>query len=375
MTSLLFHVQHLVGIGHLRRAERLVRAAVESGLTVHVARGGVAMQAEDWGGADVHGLPPLTADPTHFGRLLTDQGTPPDDAFKAGRRDALLALFERVKPDLLLLEGYPFARRALRFELEPLLAAAANRKPPPKIAVSLRDILVTKDNPARNSEILGILARSVDQILVHGDPRVIALEASFPAAVELKAKIRYTGYVGPEAPVRRDLREGVVVSVGGGAVGADLLIAAAAARPMTRLADAPWSLVTGPAMPDSDARRIEALAGAGLTVYRNRPDLPTLMAQSVLSVSQAGYNTVLDLLAAGPRAVLVPFAAPGETEQTQRCDLLAAAGVAVVTAEQGLTPERLAQAIEQALDRPAPNFTVAMDGAAETARLLKALAR
>jgi predicted glycosyltransferase len=128
-------------------------------------------------------------------------------------------------------------------------------------------------------------------------------------------------------------------------------------------------------MPDSDARRIEALAGAGLTVYRNRPDLPTLMAQSVLSVSQAGYNTVLDLLAAGPRAVLVPFAAPGETEQTQRCDLLAAAGVAVVTAEQGLTPERLAQAIEQALDRPAPNFTVAMDGAAETARLLKALAR
>ena len=47
----------------------------------------------------------------------------------------------------------------------------------------------------------------------------------------------------------------------------------------------------------------------------------------------------------------------------------------MVTAEQGLTPERLAQAIEQALDRPAPNFTVAMDGAAETARLLKALAR
>jgi predicted glycosyltransferase len=167
----------------------------------------------------------------------------------------------------------------------------------------------------------------------------------------------------------------VVASVGGGAVGIELLMAAAAARKLTRLADAPWSLVTGPAMPEVDARRIEALSGPGISVFRNRPDLPVMMAEAVLSISQAGYNTVLDLLSAGPRAVLVPFAAPGETEQTQRCALLEAAGVAVVTPEKDLTPERLAAAIERALDRPAPAFTVAMDGAAETARLLKDLAR
>jgi predicted glycosyltransferase len=128
-------------------------------------------------------------------------------------------------------------------------------------------------------------------------------------------------------------------------------------------------------MPEADARRVVAMAGTGIDVFRNRPDLPAMMAQSQLSISQAGYNTVLDLLSAGPRAVLVPFAAPGETEQTQRCALLESAGVAVVTPELGLTPERLAQAIERAMDLPAPAFTVAMDGAAETARLLKALAQ
>ncbi len=374
MSRLLFHVQHLVGIGHLRRAERLARAAAAAGMSVHVLRGGMATAGEDWGEAEVHALPPLTADPTDFGRLLTEAGTAPDDAFRALRRSRLLALFAEIAPQAVLLEGYPFARRALRFELEPLLATIAETRPKPVVVTSLRDILVAKDDPARTQGILDIVARSIDQILVHGDPRVIALEASFPAAAALSDKIRYTGYVGPAAPVATQPRAGVVVSVGGGAVGVELLLAAAAARPLTRLAAAPWSLVTGPAMPETDARRVEAVAGPGLCVFRNRPDLPTMMANATLSVSQAGYNTVLDLLSAGPRAVLVPFAAPGETEQTQRCDLLAAAGVAVVTPEHGLTPQRLAAAIETALDRPASTFTVAMDGAAETARLLKAFA-
>ena len=375
MTRLLFHVQHLVGIGHLRRAERLARAAVAAGIEVHVARGGEATAGEDWGGAFVHPLPALHADASDFGRLLTEAGTSPNEGFKAHRRDRLLALFRRVAPDVLLLEGYPFARRALRFELEPLLVIVAEARPRPAVAVSLRDILVAKDDAARTQGIIDRVKASVDQVLVHGDPRVIALEASFPAASSIADKIRYTGYVGPSAPTATRARSGVVASVGGGAVGIELLRAAAAARKLTRLADAPWSLVTGPAMPEVDARRIEALSGPGISVFRNRPDLPVMMAEAVLSISQAGYNTVLDLLSAGPRAVLVPFAAPGETEQTQRCALLEAAGVAVVTPEKDLTPERLAAAIERALDRPAPAFTVAMGGAAETARLLKDLAR
>ena len=37
-----------------------------------------------------------------------------------------------------------------------------------------------------------------------------------------------------------------------------------------------------------------------------------------LSISQSGYNTVCDVLQAGCRAIYVPFAAGGETEQTVR---------------------------------------------------------
>jgi predicted glycosyltransferase len=79
-----------------------------------------------------------------------------------------------------------------------------------------------------------------------------------------------------------------------------------------------------------------------------------MLARCAVSVSQAGYNTVVELLAAGARAVLVPFAAAGETEQTRRAELLAGRGLAQVVVEPELTPARLAEAIDRALAAPPP---------------------
>jgi predicted glycosyltransferase len=89
-----------------------------------------------------------------------------------------------------------------------------------------------------------------------------------------------------------------------------------------------------------------------------------------LSVSQAGYNTVLDILIAGVPAVFVPFAQINETEQTQRAEALAKHGRAVVTPEANLTPERLAGAIDDALALPRNRHSVRLGGAEESARIL-----
>ena len=56
----------------------------------------------------------------------------------------------------------------------------------------------------------------------------------------------------------------------------------------------------------------------GCTLERHRPDLAALMGRCEVSVSQAGYNTVVEGLAAGARMVLVPFAGGVEDEQEQR---------------------------------------------------------
>ncbi len=231
--KLLFHVQHLLGIGHHRRAERLVRGLVDAGFAVTVATGGHPVEGEDWSGAARVQLPPARADGNDFRHLLDADGRPVDDAWKARRRDLLLALFDRIAPDVLLLEAFPFARRQLRFELTPLLQRAAVAAPRPLVATSVRDILVAKPNPDRIAEVVDTVRRHVDLVLVHGDPAVIRLDATFPAAAELADRTAYTGYIAPPAPAAPAAeRRGVLVSVGGGAVGVDRLLAAAAARPL-----------------------------------------------------------------------------------------------------------------------------------------------
>jgi predicted glycosyltransferase len=96
-----------------------------------------------------------------------------------------------------------------------------------------------------------------------------------------------------------------------------------------------------------------------------------------LSISQAGYNTTLEVLAAGVPAVLVPFAAGEEGEQSMRAKLLAERGLLTLVEEKGLTGARLAAGIERELQRPRParGAELRLDGAAESAReVLSALA-
>jgi len=371
--KLAFYVQHLLGIGHHRRAELLARALVAEGFDTVILSGGTAVTGEDWGGARIVRLPAARADGVAFKTLVDTQGRPIDDAWRALRRTALLDTVAAEQPDILLLESFPFARRQFRFELLPLLDWARDQVPRPLVVTSIRDILVAKPEPKRVAEVVATIERSVDRVLVHGDPAVIRLDATFPAAAAIADRLHYTGFVAAPAPARAAAaRDGVIVSVGGGAVGAELLLAAAAARALTRALDRPWRLITGPLMPAPQVAAIEAAAPPGVAVERHRADFRDLLGGAVLSISQAGYNTVLDLLQAGPRMVLVPFAASGETEQTIRAAQLAAAGRAVIVPEADLTPELLAAAVDRALAAPAPaKLALADDGAAASARLLR----
>ncbi|MEE9209029.1 MAG: glycosyltransferase, partial [Kiloniellales bacterium] len=82
-----------------------------------------------------------------------------------------------------------------------------------------------------------------------------------------------------------------------------------------------------------------------------RPDFRSLLARARLSISQAGYNTVLEVLAAGVPAVVVPFAAGSESEQSLRARRLAERGALTLVEEAALTPANLATAMAAALAR------------------------
>jgi len=357
-----FHVQHLLGIGHLRRAATLAGALEAAGFEVTLASGGMPVP-----GMRVLQLPPASSDAA-FKQLLDERGQPVDDPWKARRRDALLAAWRASGADVLMIELFPFGRRQMRFELLPLLDEARSARRRPLIVCSARDLIQWR--PTRESEMLETFQRYFDRLLVHGDPRLASF--NFGLSGKIADQLHYTGYIASSV-AKSDAGSGeVLVSAGGGAVGQPILEAALAARPLTSLRERPWRLLTGINAREADVDSLRKRAPSGVTVERSREDFTARLANCALSVSQAGYNTVMETLAARARAVVVPFAGGGEAEQTMRTHLLVARGMVEMVEEEALNPRSLAAAIERAVARPRPAAgEIDLDGAAKSARLLR----
>jgi predicted glycosyltransferase len=373
----LFHVQHLLGIGHLKRAEILADAMAEAGLDVTVAHGGLAVEEVPFRRVRVAHLPPATIANEDFSNLLDGTGRPVDDAWRSARRDALLDLHRTTDPDVVLIELYPFGRRQFAFELIPLLETIHAGDMRALVASSVRDVLVSSKKPGRDAEVVDAVRRFFDVVLVHGDPALIPFESTFASAGEIGGRIRHTGYVtatGAREAADAAPQSEVLVSAGGGAVGAPLLFAAMSARPLTAVAGKVWRFLTGPNLPAADFERLSAAGGEGAVVERFRPDFPARLRSAVLSISQAGYNTTMDILTAGVKAVVIPYETRGETEQRLRAEILASRGLLTVVPAAELSPTRLAAAVAEAMAKHRAPLTVDLSGATTSARLISELA-
>lgn len=381
----LVYVQHLLGVGHLRRAVTLARALAAEQLEVTLVSGGFEVPGLVAPGLRWVQLPPAGAMDERFAVLVDAQGDPVDDAWRARRREALRAAWRALEPHLLLLELFPFGRRQMRFEILPWLDEAAAAAHRPVIVSSVRDVLGGgQRNPARQDEMLGLFERYFDHLLVHGDPHWLPFGRTFRHAAALGARLHYTGYVvdryqSPGADDRAGSGE-VVVSAGGGAVGARLLETAIRCRSRTRLAERTWRVLAGVNVAPASWAHLQALAaqiGDGrVIVERSRNDFPVLLKNSSLSISQAGYNTLMEILDAGARALVVPFAGGAEIEQTLRARMLAEDGRIELLEEVTLTPETLAGAVDRAASRPRPvPGGVDLEGARKSAELIAGWAR
>jgi len=371
---IMLYVQHLLGIGHLARTSRIATALAAAGASVTVVTGGSPVAGFPGPGIDHIALPPIAAD-EGFLNLVDAEGQPINDTFKNLRGDALLAAFYRLKPDVVVTEAFPFGRRQMRFELLPLIDAIKSSSPRPILCASIRDILQARAKPGRDEETVALVRDSYDHVLVHGDPGFIRLEESFPVAAEIRHKVLYTGLVAASVPSPSPDAFDIVVSAGGGAVGAGLLQAALdAAHLLPHIKR--WCLIAGPNLPQADFDRLGQNLASGVELFRFRRDFTALLGSARLSVSQAGYNTACDILGAGCRALVVPFASGGETEQTARAERFATLGRMTCLPEDQITGASMAAAIAASLDRPLGDAgALKTDGAERSAQILMALAR
>lgn len=370
---ILIAVTHLLGAGHLTRAAALARAFAAAGHKTVLVSGGHPAPLVMLDGVRLVQLPPLRIEGFDFGRLIGPDGEAAGAELFAARREALLAALNETAPDAVITELFPLGRRGLAAEFLALVEAARARVPRPLILSSVRDILVAPDRPSKVDEAHQRIAALYEAVLVHGDPALVPLDASWPVDARLADMLRYTGYVdeGGARPVTAE-RKGILVAAGSSAAGLGLFRAAAdAAR---QRPDLGWSLLVGHGIPDETLAALSGSLPPG-TVMRARPDYRALLAQASVSISQCGYNTAVDLLVTDTPAVLVPFEAGRETEQRLRAERLAALGRARIVPEREVSAQTLLAAVVQLGGPALAGEAIALDGGTRTVAIVQAMHR
>lgn len=382
------YVQHLLGSGHLVRMKSLAVALAGSGHQVTLISGGVASANTTPTPTSLHDdnyelfqLPAIKSAVDDFSVLLDETNAPISSDFKQHRKNQLLQRVAKLAPHAMLVETFPFGRQALRFELLPLMQMLDKMRPRPLRFCSVRDILQTRTYK-RYQQTVAEVQDWFDYVLVHADPTVATLDETFPLASQLNDKVFYSGYLYDKSGHTNEARyqgsgQGtnmdalhsgeIIISSGGGAVGFKLLQTALVAKRYSSQKHRIWRILVGRNMPVSQFNELKNSAGEGIVVEWNRADFAALLGTCAVSVSQAGYNTVLDALWANCRSVLVPFAQNGETEQSYRAEKFAKMGRAVVLQEKELQPRPLAAAIERAAALDLSDCQpLRLDGAAAT---------
>lgn len=369
-------MQHLLGIGHQMRAAAITRACLKFGFEVHYVSGGFPENLPDIGGAKYHQLPPVKTLNGDFNKLIDENGHLIDQKWWQNRSSILLNLYKDISPDIILLEGFPFARRKFKEELLPLLDLAKQNIIP--CATSVRDILVDPKKDKKRQFALDITNQRLDQVFIHGEKEFCPLERSFKGAEAIGDKLYYTGYVdGGKDIIESDNAESeLVISAGGGAVAEALFLNVIKAKDLCKNARGKWRLMLGPnlSMQAIEKLRLAANDQKDILLEPARKDFRNLLQHCKLSVSQAGYNTIMDILVTGVESLVVPYSVDGESEQSMRAELLEDQGRLQILPEHNLTPEILAAKINQMLERQQSNMnkhaSFDLNGAIRTAEQL-----
>ncbi len=382
----LIYCQHVLGMGHLIRSMAIARALKNCAVTF--INGGESLSGVEvppW--VSMENLPPISSDSEFQALKINGHGTTLEQVQHV-RKHRLLELYEAIRPDVLLIELFPFGRKRFAFELLPLLAHIRLAGSSTQVVCSLRDILVTKPDQTRHEDwVVSLMNRYFDLLLIHSDPIFQTLDETFSRRTDLRCDVQYTGFVTQDSDTESDLPAGeptpspqqmplILASVGGGRVGYELLENTVRASSLLTFPHR-LAVFTGPYMPDQQYEALRRLASQHphIDVQRFTPTFQTLMQQAVLSISMAGYNTCMNVLKTGTRALVLPFTGHKNDEQTIRAKKLEKRGQLTVLEPEDLTPDRLTAKIVASLTMPHPGqHSINTEGGTHTAAAIERLA-
>ena len=384
--KIIIYCQHVLGLGHFFRTLEIARAMETFDVILVTGGGRVEVKLPDH--VREVKLPGLMNDKNFTGLYSVDPQKSVVDV-KLERQEQLLDLVKNENPDFFLIELYPFGRRAFRFELIPVLNFIKdNRRMNCKVVCSMRDILVErKDRLKYESGVIDALNNWFDAVLVHSDPQLIKLGSTFSRLDKIKIPLVYTGFVTPVPNkkkvkhIRENLRlqnkkRLIVASAGGGNVGAPLLRAVVNAyNQLSSKENLMLNVYTGPYMEKEDKQYLQSFTGSGtdsgIRVKEFASDFVSLLGAADLSVSMAGYNTCMNIVAANVPSLVWPFGQ--NQEQRERARKIARFVPMTILEDQDLMSPKFSRLIKKSLCRQNMNKhpTLNIHGAVNTATWIR----
>ena len=283
----------------------------------------------------------------------------------AMRRELIRSAVLTYQPNILLVDHMPHGAMG---ELIPTLEALRASGAPTRIVLGLRDILDAPEVVRQRWLVEGAydaIERYYDTVLVYGKREVFDLAEQYGFTPSVAERLRYTGYVcTPQAPrytarVRAkyipssDAETKLIVAMaGGGADAYPMMRALLDALPTINARQRSFlALVAGPFMPAEQRRDLEARArGLPARVSMSVSDTLSYIEAADLTIAMAGYNTTMEILHSGKRAILIPRRGPS-AEQRMRAQLFADHRWVEMIDPDRLAVANVAEYVSGALDR------------------------
>ncbi|MCY3684162.1 MAG: glycosyltransferase [Gemmatimonadetes bacterium] len=411
--KILFHSQHLHGVGHHFRTLQIVRELSERH-EIYWVEGGRRIPDSD--------IPEpvkiIQQEPIYFsnwGRLISANRKISLKEALNSRKRVLKEVIETIKPDIFFIEYFPF-RWTLANELMQALSIVKTLNSSCKVVCSLRD--VPRESPATShlsnrvppdplakwykkkfytknplltpqererrkarlyyEQVVSTLNSNFECLLVHTDPRVNTLDQYFPWIEKLQIEILYTGYVAQRISEKSIdyTHPFVLVSSGGGADAYKIVKPCIDAWKLlyrhNKINNRQMIIFTGLFIPQSKYKKLQRGCENGpfkIEMFTN--DFIHWMKAADFSISRAGYNTCMNILETKTPALVVPSGLTND--QYLRGQTLSNLGLVEMIMAKDLRPHRIAESIERGVLSSHSVHDISMDGAKRTADILSVI--
>ncbi|NHC33168.1 glycosyltransferase family protein [Scytonema millei] len=385
MKKIMFYCQYLSGMGHLVRSSEIVQNLAKY-FQVYFIVGGPQIQGFELPTqVEVIRLPAIWLEE---GKFTVGDSPFTVEEVKEARKKILITECDRIKPDCLITEFFPFGRHKLLFELIPLVEYLKATSPKTKIVSSLRDVIGKESAPEEEKTICDLMNRYFDLLLFHADSRFQTFSDSFARHKEIKAEIVHTGFVTqlPKitfTPFDELWNEAgldtvkIVASIGGGRIGHEVLeTLIRSSAILSQSLPHVIKIFTGSFMPAEKVAHLRKLASDrdNIQIETYTPKLLEYMQTADISISLGGYNTTMNILSTGVRAIVIPIGHEQvDKEQLHRTQKLENLGLIDSIHPQDLSPLNLSEKIVNCLYKNTLNNSEMFDlqGAENTANFLK----